>query len=187
MRQAGGFITVESEVGRGTQFRVHLPAVENVVKAPSARESRKSAAYGSERVLLVEDEDTLRTMMCQTMQRSGYTVLEARNAGEALLICEQSQQPIQLMVTDIVLPMMSGLQLAKRLKELHPELAVLYMSGYTDELQKNSEAIGPAFLQKPFTADALTRKVRDLLDLHRPASSAPPTGPASRVPRAGQD
>lgn len=162
--QAGGFVRVESEIGQGTTFRVYLPlAAGEVQHAPAALPT--PSRVGSECVLLVEDEDALRAMMRHALRRQGYTVLEARNAGEALLLSEQSTMPIHLLLTDVVMPIMRGTQLAARLRELKPELKVLLISGYAEDLADGLERQqADGMLQKPFTADALMARVRKVLD-----------------------
>jgi CheY-like chemotaxis protein len=121
---------------------------------------------GSETVLIVEDEDTVREPVCEMLKMGGYTVLEARHAGEALLICERHRGSIDLMLTDVIMPQMSGRELAERLAPLRPEMKVLFMSGHTEGAiaQHGGYETFNAFLQKPFTLDALARKIRGLLD-----------------------
>jgi len=162
--QAGGFVRVDSVVDQGTTFRVYLPLAAGDIQEAAAV-IPTSSRVGSECVLLVEDEDALRTMMRHALRRQGYTVLEARNAGEALLLSEQSNTPIHLLLTDVVMPIMRGTQLAARLRELKPELKVLLISGYADDLTDGLERRqADGLLQKPFTADALTARVRKILD-----------------------
>ncbi len=167
VQQAGGFLKVNSKLGQGTAFRVHFPLAEKEAAQVGQRIERASS-QGHERVLLVEDEESLRTMMAHSLRRQGYTVLEAKNAGEALLLAEQSGDPIELMVADVVMPIMRGTALAARLRELKPELRILLMSGYAEDLE--SELGRTAFLQKPFTADVLAAQVRLLLDAPGPVA-----------------
>lgn len=121
---------------------------------------------GHETVLLVEDEDQVRGVAEAILRRGGYFVLVARNAGEALLTCEQFTQPIRLLLTDVVMPQMSGVQLARRLTKERPDMRVLCMSGFTDEAALRHGLIdsGLAFVQKPLTPESLLRAVRDVLD-----------------------
>ncbi len=164
VKQSGGHILVYSEPGRGTSFKVYLPRIDAVVEPqPAALAPESESASGT--ILLVEDEDQLRALACTILRRQGYVVLEARNGGEALLICEQHAGNIDLLLTDVVLPRMGGRQLASRLGQLRPNLKVLYMSGYTDDaiLQHGIIDSGSLFLQKPFTPSGLTRKVREAM------------------------
>jgi CheY-like chemotaxis protein len=114
----------------------------------------------------VEDEDGVRALVRQVLSKHGYTVLEARHGGEALLHCERFKEKIHLLITDVVLEQMSGPELAQRLVQLRTDLKVLYVSGYTDDAIIHQGVLkhGTAFLQKPFTTDALARKIREILD-----------------------
>jgi DNA-binding NtrC family response regulator len=125
-----------------------------------------TAYHGTETILLVEDEDQVRLVAFGILRRNGYQVLEARNAGEALLLCEKHPEPIHLLLTDVVMPQMSGPELAKRLSVIRPAMKILCMSGYTDDavLRHGLVESEIAFLQKPFTSETLARKVRDVLD-----------------------
>ena len=140
--------------------------------------ARRSAKLeGSETILVVEDEDALRTLLCRFFRLYGYNVMEARDGGEALLLSERHRGPIHLMVTDVVMPQMSGKELADRLAPLHPEMTVFFMSGYTDSDLTSYGAPEPSqhFIPKPFRPMDLVKKVRDILDAARelPADSPP--------------
>jgi CheY-like chemotaxis protein len=166
VNQSGGSIRVESEPGAGTTFRIYFPRVN--AAQPIARPSTAPPPdlRGNETILLVEDEDQVRVLACTVLRRYGYEVLEAQNAGEAFLLCEQHAGQVHLLLTDVVMPRMSGRQLAERLAPLRPGLKILYMSGYTDDamLQHGLSDPGVAFLQKPITPSILVAKVREVLD-----------------------
>jgi len=167
VKQSGGHIFVYSEREQGTTFKVYLPRLEGaetVVEATPADEA--GLQRGSETVLLVEDEESLRNIVREILEGTGYTVIEARHAGHALEIAERHPAPIPLLITDVVMPGMSGSDLATHLAASHPETRVLYMSGYTDDavVLHGVLAADMAFLQKPFTAEVLARKVREVLD-----------------------
>jgi two-component system cell cycle sensor histidine kinase/response regulator CckA len=166
VQQSGGHITVDSEPGTGTTFKIRFPRFHGAAERPSSAPTPIGPARGHETILLVEDEPALRAAATNALQRHGYVVLEAANAGEALLVCEQHGAEIHLLVTDVVLPLMSGRKLAERLATLRPEIKVLFMSGYTDDaiLLHNVLHCGVAFLQKPFTASSLSQKVREVID-----------------------
>jgi PAS domain S-box-containing protein len=164
--QSGGYIEVDSAPGRGTVFKIYLPQVEPPPATQKLGVSATKSPQGLETVLLVEDEDEVRAAVCESLQLRGYTVLKARHGKEALLVCRRHEGPIHLLLTDVVMPQMTGPELAQRASTLHPEMRVLYISGYTSDAlhQRNMMEPGTAFLQKPFTPDALARQVRTMLD-----------------------
>jgi CheY-like chemotaxis protein len=164
--QSGGGVAVQSEVGRGTTFRIYLPrAADAPAAAPRAAE-RPVRLTGTELILVVEDEDAVLKLVRRILVGAGYRVLLAPNAGEALMLCEEHRAEVKLLLADVVMPILSGPELAARLSTLVPGLRVLYMSGYSDETLTNRGLLrGPVpFIGKPFTQDALLRKVRAVLD-----------------------
>jgi two-component system cell cycle sensor histidine kinase/response regulator CckA len=163
IRQSNGTIWVDSTVGVGTSFKVYLPNVTANVRATKA--PQQAARGGNELILLCEDEDPVRSLVRAILTRNGYRVLEARNGGEALMLFEQ-HAAIDLLVTDVVMPVMSGRQLAERLGAIRPDLKVLYMSGYTDDAIVRHGVLKDEIelLQKPITPDVLARRVRAVLD-----------------------
>ena len=169
VKQNHGYIEVESQPGQGTTFKIYLPRLDEALEAPGARITPAARLEGSETILVVEDEEALRTLLCRFFRLYGYNVLEAQHGGEALLLCEQHQGPIDLMVTDVVMPQMSGKELADRLAPLHPEMTVFFMSGYTDSDLTPYGAPEPSqhFMSKPFRPMDLVKKVRDILDVSR--------------------
>ena len=177
IKQSGGNIWTYSEPGLGTTFKIYLPRVEETSHAYKPEISRKEikAPGGTETVLLVEDEEAVRSMVSKVLQNKGYRVLEASHGNEALEVCDKFEGPIHLMVTDVIMPQMSGRELAERLALVRPEMGVLYMSGYPDNtiVQHGVLEPGTAFLQKPFTISALELKVREILDSGPPGDRQP--------------
>ena len=166
VKQSGGYIWVYSEPGQGTSFKVYLPRVTEAPQPAPAAPTRAAALMGSETVLLVEDDEMVRNLARRMLEARGYTVLSASRGEDALGVVERHDGPIDLLVTDVVMPGMSGRSVAQRLLGLRPGLKVLYLSGYTDDAIVRHGMLEPgiAFLQKPFSADALARKVREVLD-----------------------
>jgi signal transduction histidine kinase len=166
VEQSGGAIRTQSEPGRGTVFTIFLPAVaEPADQIASSTGTLAEAPKGSETILLVEDEDMVRTLARKILKSTGYVVYEARNGREGLTFCETHQGPINLLLSDVVMPELGGRELAEGAVKLRPGLKVMFMSGHTqDVLLKEGVQRGTAFLQKPFTPAGLARKVRETLD-----------------------
>jgi PAS domain S-box-containing protein len=172
VKQNGGHIEVFGEVGQGTTFKIYLPRVSEGVPAPAPPVSQP-AARGSETLLLVEDEPLLQEIVCDTLQGQGYQVLTAHDGLEGLRVAEAHEGPIHLLLTDVVMPRLSGRALADQLQTSHPAMRVLFTSGYTDNaiVHHGVLAEGVHFLSKPFDLEALAKKVRDVLDAaERPAA-----------------
>ncbi|HOQ45267.1 MAG TPA: response regulator [Bryobacteraceae bacterium] len=166
VRQSGGSIFVDSQPGAGTTFRVFLPRVAKPACRTAETRTEPETSRGSETLLVVEDDDTVRRLTCHVLREHGYSLIEAANGREALLASERHTGPIPLMITDIVMPYMSGWELADRLRSQRPEMRVLYMSGYTDDAIHRRGPLGPGmfFLQKPFVGRELAQTVRQILD-----------------------
>ncbi|PYV38888.1 MAG: hybrid sensor histidine kinase/response regulator [Acidobacteria bacterium] len=161
VKQSGGYIWVDSKLGLGTSCKIFFPRVEQAVMTPKVREVLAGPAGGKETILLVEDEGSVAILARRVLEREGYRVLEAREGQEALRISGRYVGPIHMILTDVVMPVMSGREVAHRLLSERPEVKVLYMSGYTDDevLQHGILDCDIGFLQKPFTDDTLARKV----------------------------
>lgn len=166
VKQSEGTIWLYSEVGRGTTFKIYLPCAEGPVEEVEAEADNFELFQGTETVLLVEDEEVVREMATEILRDSGYHVLEAKHGQEAIKLERQHGGVIHLMLTDVVMPQMSGRELAEQLTPLRRDMKVLYMSGYTDDAIVHHGVLeeGTAFIGKPFTPSALARKVREMLD-----------------------
>jgi CheY-like chemotaxis protein len=166
VKQSSGDIWVESEEGRGSLFKIYLPRADQTETSPAKIDAKKKAPLGSETILLVEDNTQVRELARRVLQRQGYTLLEAKDGEEALRLAGDYSAPIHLLLTDVVMPGMSGTALAEQLAKTHPELKTLYMSGYTDEAIAHHGVLAPdvEFLSKPFSPLDLARKIRAVLD-----------------------
>jgi CheY-like chemotaxis protein len=165
VQQSGGHVGVYSELGIGSTFKVYFPRSDAAPETPREAESR-GALRGSETLLLVEDEVQVRAVASSILRRYGYQVLEASNGVDAQVISGGFAKEIHLLLTDVVMPQMSGRKLAEELTLRRPDIKVLYASGYTDDAIVHHGVLteGVAFLQKPFTPELLLRKVRQVLD-----------------------
>jgi len=165
VKQGGGYIFAQSEPGCGTTFRIYLPRVADPADSPRVDKHAQAAAGGSETVLLVEDEESVRELVRETLKTRGYTVIEASDGIAGMRVSEEYQGNIEILITDVVMPGMSGRELAKRVAAARPNIRVLYLSGYTEDAIIHEGALEPGtgFLQKPFTLQVLARKVREVL------------------------
>jgi len=165
VKQSGGYVFLQSDIGVGTTFHIYLPRVEETTEVSSPAKSPERENRGTETVLLVEDEDSVRELVRETLVSRGYKVLEAENGESGLQVGENYKGQIDLLITDVVMPGIGGRELAKKLLLMRPNIGVLFLSGYTEDAVVNHGALGPgrAFLQKPFTLQSLARKVREVL------------------------
>ena len=166
VKQSGGNISVYSEPGMGSTFKVYLPVVGESADSGDARPNVSELRPGRETVLLVEDEEMVRNLSCEILEMNGYRVLAAANGEEACRVCEVHSGEIHLMITDVVMPQMSGREVAERVAKTRPDMRVLYMSGYTDDAIVSHGVLDDKipFLQKPFTPDSFAQKVREVLE-----------------------
>ncbi|MET0622535.1 MAG: response regulator, partial [Pyrinomonadaceae bacterium] len=172
--QSGGNVCVHSEEGRGTAFNIYLPRVSDPAEQIENPNRGEEIKPGAGTVLLVEDDHLVRGIVLQTLRMYGYEVLEAQNGDEALALVSQRQEKIDLLLTDVVMPGISGRQLVERLRALRPEINVLYMSGYTKDAIRHHGVLGEgtSFIEKPFTPNKLGLKVREVLDKYSEAGGA---------------
>jgi two-component system cell cycle sensor histidine kinase/response regulator CckA len=166
VKQSGGHIIIDSEPSQGSTFRVYFPSTAERPGRTAVPTPPTLAIGGVETILLVEDEPAVRTFLARALRQQGYQVLDASNGGEALLIAEQHDGDIHLLLTDVIMPRVSGKQLAERLRRVRAELRILYMSGYAEDIIAPHGVLedGTAFIEKPLTAEALGRKIRQVLE-----------------------
>jgi CheY-like chemotaxis protein len=164
VKQSGGFIWVYSEPGQGATFKIYLPRVDDPISPPTPSRPQATAG-GTETILIAEDAPGVRGVVQEVLRRQGYTVLAAPDGKSALALAAAHSGPIHLLITDVIMPEMSGRQLADRMREIRPDAKVLFVSGYTDDAIVRHGILEPgiAFLQKPFSPPALARKVREVL------------------------
>ncbi len=166
VKQSRGNIWVYSEVGKGTTFKIYLPRLDKAVEGEKDAVLRGEACRGSETILVVEDNESVRNLAIKVLERFGYRVLKAKTGQEAIEIFEGYEGPVHLLLTDVIMPLMNGKELAEKLEVLQPDLKVLFMSGYTDNAIVHHGILdkGIAFIQKPFLPEDLGRKVRETLE-----------------------
>jgi CheY-like chemotaxis protein len=172
IQQSQGSIWVYSEPGEGTTFTIYLPRSDRRETLPAKPEDAPATLRGTETLLVVEDQDQLRRMAVKVLRDHGYRVIEGSNPGEALLHCERYPGPIHLLLSDVVMPGMTGPEMVERIRPLRPSIKVLFMSGYSEQaLQHHRDLeLAGGYLQKPFSAEALAARVRKALDPRRPAT-----------------
>ena len=176
VKQNGGYVFAESELGKGTIFKVYLPQVDQPFEIPSLNSAETAqVSAGSERLLVVEDEPAFRDLLHAGLQSRGYQVLVASNGVEALQVAERHSGPIRILITDVIMPQMSGPELAKSLKKVRRNTEVLYMSSYTDD---RVEVMSPSddeltLIQKPFYIGELVRKIQEIMGRTDAGRSSP--------------
>ena len=176
VKQHGGNIWVYSELNQGTSFKVYFPRIETGAAKAESHHPVASKLRGSETILVVEDEQAVRSLLVRMLRSLGYWVLEASRADEALMVCLRHKGPVHLLLTDVVMPQKSGRDLLDHLRPLRPDIKVLFTSGYTEEtLHRRVLERNAPFLQKPFTEEMLARKVRDVLDQGKEARTHTPS------------
>jgi DNA-binding response OmpR family regulator len=164
---------MDSVVGRGTSFRLHFPVASEVPAPPAPGSEERTIPAGTETVLLVEDEDRVRALSGRVLRARGYKILEATDGRHALEVVANYPETIDIAILDVVMPHIGGRELAERLRELRPDTAILFVSGYTDDEVVRRGVSAEGFLQKPFTLAALAQRVRSVLDRRRKGPAHP--------------
>ena len=174
VNQAGGHIKVESEPGQGTTFHILFPQCESAYESRVEAETEFQQIRGSETILVVDDQDSVRELLCEVLRKNGYSVLSAGNGREALRLVREYAEPIDLVITDMVMPQMGGRELAEALRGLQPHTKILYMSGYAEKAEDVKELLshGYFFIEKPFTPEELLNKIQDVLRIKADEISA---------------
>jgi len=166
VKQSGGHILAYSEAGEGTSIKIYLPSVTETPEPLSKSKGKKSSQRGSETILLVEDDENVKKMTKKTLERLGYTVIIAKGGEDGLAEFNKQKESISILITDVVMPNMSGKELADKITKIRPDIKVLFISGYTDNAIVHHGILEPGtyFMQKPFTPDQLAKKVRMIFD-----------------------
>jgi len=162
--QSGGRITLDTELGRGSTFNVYLPLCSEQISAETIPVAQSAA--GAETILLIEDDVTVRSAVSMMLTTRGYAIMEAADGDEAIALSDTSEQPIHLVLSDLMMPGLSGQQSVDRIRQSRPEIMALYMSGYTDDSMIQAGLLGSktSFIQKPFSGEEIAARVRGLLD-----------------------
>jgi CheY-like chemotaxis protein len=173
VKQSGGHIFLQSAAGLGTTFKIYLPRVDAAVQTETVQTTDISA-HANETILLVEDEDTVRESIADYLMQTGYAVLKANGGPQALAIASEPGRSIDLMLTDVIMPQMSGRELADKIQALHPEIKTIFMSGYSSNLLSNRQVLDPrhVLLQKPLRLTELAKALREMLDRSKAAGAA---------------
>jgi CheY-like chemotaxis protein len=167
VKQSGGYVWVESEPGAGTTFTIFLPKVSETAERPDASAEPEVPSQGAGTILLVEDEESLRTLTRNMLEQSGYTVLEACNGIEAVDLARDCSGSIDLLLTDMVMPGMNGRAVAEKVVQLYPDIRVAYMSGYTGFSTREAASFNAVMIAKPFTRNALLERVSEALEVEQ--------------------